>query len=91
MYEMNHAGSPKGLTEVLAKRRSLHFARLRKMSDEQGKVMFDGRLLDPEEAQERYRRMKRLDRVIFAEILLLFVLMAGGAALLGLILSLLCI
>lgn len=90
MYEMNHAGSPKGLTEVLANRRRLHFARLRKMSDEQGKVMFDGKLLDPEEVQERFRRMKRRDRVIFGEILLLFVLMAGGAALLALILLILC-
>jgi hypothetical protein len=86
---MNHAESPKGLTEVLAKRRIHHFARLRKMSEEQGKVMFDGRLLDPEEAQERFRRMKRLDRVVFAEIVLLIVLLAGGAALLGLILLLL--
>lgn len=88
MYEMNPAGSPKSLTEVLANRRILHCARLRKMADEQGKVMFDGRLLDPEEAQERFRRMKRVDRVVFAEILLLIVLLAGGATLLGLILVL---
>ncbi len=89
MYEMNPAGSPKGLTEVLAKRRIRHFTRLRKMSEEQGKVMFDGRMLAPEEAEERFRRMKRLDRVVFAEIVLLIFLLAGGAALLGLILLLL--
>jgi hypothetical protein len=75
--------------KIIAKRKAM-VRKLRDISKEQGKLLFEGKWLAPNEVKEYYNLMKTHHRQIFAELMGLFIVILGLTAFLGLILLSLC-
>lgn len=75
--------------KIIARRKAM-VEKLRGFSKEQGRLLFEGKWLTPNEVKEYYHIMKKQNRQIFAELIGLFIVMLGITAFFSLILLSLC-
>ena len=69
--------------EALVNRRRIMLQRLETLAEENGRVLFNGEWVTPDEARRNYRRMKWRFRGYVLEVLMLYTVMAAGALGLG--------
>lgn len=69
---------PRDVVEKMRARRQEAVAKLRAMSEREGKLLFEGNWMTTDEVRRTFRAMRRRSWLVFFEVLALFVVMLLG-------------